>query len=319
VLLWSAVSLSQDERAGAPGEVANGDIVFTCAPAGYEGEYSTVLCRMAPDGSGLRELTEPGNLDRDPEWSPDGTRIVFTRGFLDDDPDGFEAGSTIMVIDESGEEHAIPPLGPGQREHPTWAPDGKSIAFVATTHIYTVNIDGSNLRHLSTEDPEDGEVYELNPSWSPDGSSIAYAYMRDHTRDDPPLWIETINVIDVDGTGTHPITDPELMAVGPEWSPDGTQIAFTRSASSSAGSSVGDYSDYDDDIYLINVDGTGLRRLEVDRDSGWVWSPDGTKILFGHKRGFYILELETGAVSFLTAADTEGGTPTWQPVLAPVG
>ena len=280
--------------------VANGDLVFPCTPAGYEDEYTSVLCRMSPDGTGLRELTAPGNVDVEPAWSPDGTRIAFTRNLLDDQ--GVETGSVIVVMDEAGHQREVP-LGTGYHSAPTWAPSAQMIAFVRTNRIYTVRPDGANLVRL-TDEPEDADVSELDPSWSPDGSTIAYTSIVYDPASETD--VQTINLIGVDGGGNQAITDPSLMASNPKWSPDGTEIAFT--------SERGPYGD----VYLINVDGTGLRRLtdEVSSSNGAAWSPDGTKIVFrgkkGNEAGFYLLDLDTGAVRLLTQG--VGGDPTWQPL-----
>lgn len=78
-----------------------------------------------------------------------------------------------------------------------------------------------------------------------------------------------------DGSDLVQLTDAPGAAFAPEWSPDGTQIAFDASRGGEG-----------EDIYTMNADGTGLRRLTddpaVDRDP--TWSPDGTRLAFVSER-----------------------------------
>jgi len=289
---------------GGTPAASNGDIVFVCEPSGHEGVYTIALCGISPDGTGRFELTAPGTVDVEPEWSPDGTRVAFTRSQLNDE--GVETGSVIMLVDEAGQEREIP-LGSGYHYSPTWAPDGATIAYVESPgRIYTVRLDGSQRMQL-TDEPEYADLSELDPSWSPDGSMIAYTHIEYDPKTESHL--QSVYLINSDGTGAHALTDPELMASEPNWSPDRTQITFT--------SERGQYGD----VYVIDVDGTGLRRLteDVSPSGGAVWSPDGTKIAFsgvrGGTAGLYILDLDSGAISLVT--EDGGGDPTWQPLIEP--
>lgn len=84
-----------------------------------------------------------------------------------------------------------------------------------------------------------------------------------------------------DGTNQTRLTDtPAVQELTPAWSPDGTRLAFTGATASRAagGTSV----NVTADIYVINADGGGLRRLTNNSayNSAPVWSPDGARIAF---------------------------------------
>jgi TolB protein len=80
-----------------------------------------------------------------------------------------------------------------------------------------------------------------------------------------------IYVVNADGTGLRNVVDVKgLDPFQPQWSPDGTQLAFE------AGDST-----YD--IYVVNADGTGLKAIAHDPnlDENWpAWSPDGALIAY---------------------------------------
>jgi Tol biopolymer transport system component len=94
----------------------------------------------------------------------------------------------------------------------------------------------------------------------------------------------------------------------PIWSPDHTRIAFVSSR------------DGNEEIYAINADGTGLRRLtnSATYDLAPAWSPDGTKILFFSKRAgnaeIYTMSAADGSgLQRLTTNAADDTYPTWSP------
>ncbi len=138
---------------------------------------------------------------------------------------------------------------------------------------------GSDERRLSPHCPPGGDfpecVSDLHPAYSPDGKHIAFerdSGRFDHKRGRP--FSAAIMVADADLKHARRVAWFGPFHAGPDaptWSPDGRRIAFTQAT----GTSVA--------IYIVNADGTGLRRL-----TAWTlraaarldWSPDGTRILF---------------------------------------
>ena len=96
--------------------------------------------------------------------------------------------------------------------------------------------------------------------------------------------------------------------VGPSFSPDGTRIAFS-------GRDEGRF-----DIFVINIDGSGLRRLtqNVGDDEDPTWSPDGNHIMFSSSRGgrgrqLYIMTADGNAQQQVTNGRGSYTNPMWGP------
>ncbi len=110
------------------------------------------------DGTGLVNLTDDGFEDNAPDWSPDGSRIVFTSARDGDyeiysmDPDG---GNVQQLTDD-----------PASDVSPSWSPDGSLIAFASDRdgnyEIYIMQADGSLQTRLT-----DTTTMDILPSWQP--------------------------------------------------------------------------------------------------------------------------------------------------------
>src|SRR5215213_7230688 len=154
------------------------------------------------------------------------------------------------------------------------------IAFERDNEIFLMNGDGSGSAPLTT----DG-IAKRDPVVSADGRLVAYSYDRN------------IYVINANGTGARAVTTAGENDQSPAFSPDGKRIAFTRGSGGL-------------DIWVVNVDGTGLTDLTNDpegSETDAAWSPDGSRIAFtrsGCTRGTN----EGGVCVYVMNAD--GSNPT---------
>jgi Tol biopolymer transport system component len=131
-----------------------------------------------------------------------------------------------------------------------------AIVFQRNYDVWSVNPDGSSPQNLTNT----ASFLEQYPDISPDGRRIVFTASAD-TGPDP---FPHIMVMNSDGTNRVPLTTGNDYQ--PQWSPDGTQIAFMRG---SAG------------IWVMNADGTNQHSIVSSQNAELPsWSPDGTRIAF---------------------------------------
>jgi Tol biopolymer transport system component len=188
---------------------------------------------------------------------PENGRITFGRF----DP-GLDA-HTLWVADADGSNQEQLVTGPSWFS--SWSPDGTRIAFdyadETGVHIATMNSDGTNRAVLISE-----PGVQETPDWSADGQWITYAAM-DATL---PYFSLSIWVIRADGTDARRVTSGGFD-VEPAFSPDGTQIVFSRITN------PGEGDPQMQSLLTVNTDGTDLREVVPTR-AGLEhpdWSPDG--------------------------------------------
>jgi hypothetical protein len=302
-------------------QVGGGKILFTAA----DGVYT-----VNPDGSELAQVHGPcprGNGCWSPAWSPDGSQFAF----LDDNQ------LKVMAADGTGERTLyttiLEPYGESLGGQ-AWSPDGQSITFRSSGGVLVVTLDGTATWVASGAGP---------PAWSPDGSKIAFYRAGLHAYElllvDPiggvpiliasasrmtaPVWSPDsrmltfagglelggggggLYVVDADGTDLRQVAGGGTAA--PEWAPDGTRIAFTKT--------VGYYDGYPyRDIHVVGVDGTGEERLtHALITAGPSWAPDGKQIVFSRNGTPVTMNSDGGCQSRLVAGVSSSWETRWQP------
>jgi TolB protein len=155
-----------------------------------------------------------------------------------------------------------------------WSPDGRKLAFVSrrdgNSEIYVINADGSEQENLTQHPARDS-----HPSWSRDGRKLAFVSRRDGNSE--------IYVMNADGSGLRNVTRAPSNDLDPAWSPDGRAIAFVKMIQKKCGPNRPGIPCNYPYLYVVNGDGSGLRRLTTHWASlvNPSWSADGKTIRFG--------------------------------------
>ena len=258
---------------------------------------------MNADGSGLRNVTRAPSNDLRPAWSPDGRAIAFVKIIQtkcapnsDGTPcnkntarPGFSYEPYLYVVNGDGSGlRRLTTTHPTYLVNPSWSADGKTIRFGR----YLVHADGSGQTGLPN--------VPFAGAWSPDGQRFAFALIDtspgNRTDEDHGLW-----VVNADGSNRRQLTRYNVGS-NPVWSPDGRRIAFRR-LNWPPVPSAGNSDLYVADLYVVNADGSGLRRLTRGAENvprSLAWSPDGRTIAFLHNREVYIVKADGSGERRLT-------------------
>ena len=250
------------------------------------------------DGSaGPRRLSAEGFSSNSPRWSPDGKTLAFLSARSSDLPAGETAKSQIYLLSIAGggEAVALTKLKNGVQSY-QWSPEGSRIVVV------------------SSSGPMDGVATADRKSDVRHYTHIQYKFNDTGWFDDKRrhLW-----VVSVPGGEAKQITEgQDWNDTDPQWSPDGTRIAFVSDRTGKA---------YDNghntDVWVIPAAGGTLTKISdhAFEDESPRWSPDGKQILFTGQTAIhqfpklYVADSSGGAASQLAVKnlDTIPGELHW--------
>ncbi|HEX2767093.1 MAG TPA: S-layer homology domain-containing protein [Candidatus Limnocylindria bacterium] len=180
------------------------------------------LWTMNADGSGKHRHTFTQGSDLDPEWTADGTKILFASDKEVFGPDGFIIWGLRPSFESSplqvNNDHAYEPAA---------APDNVRIAYVLkrTGEPQAVWI-SEEFVETNVVMPPPGAADEA-PDWAPTGDRYLFVRVEGGVRS---VW-----AVDTDGSDLHRLTDESLDVLSPRWSPDGSTIAFLARPAGDAG------------------------------------------------------------------------------------
>lgn len=294
-----AAALAILPAAASAATAPNGSIAYTACS--YDADLGRDTCDLwvtGPNGTdpAPKNLTRTPDVDEaDPTWSPDGSRLAFTR-------DIGSCNTNIWIINANGTggrqiTYRDQPDTYACQLEPTWSPDGSQLAFVRSNpttfvaEIIVIDINSGDERVVSPPSGSGDGFGALELAWSPDGSKLAFSAVREEMMEDPitgepeaaaQYEIVTINL---DGSGEQIISAgaPNSRRAAtleedraPAWSPDGSQLVFM--SQSQDPSCCGKWQ-----VWVASRDGTQLTNLSDDPDLDETfpaWSPDGSLILF---------------------------------------
>jgi len=239
----------------------------------------------------------------DPQFSPDGGKILFTLSTIDMEADKYR--THIWLQDLKAKKPRQFTYGAGSEGYPRWSPDGKEMLFMTnregpgkdakkrpTPQVYVLRADGGEARKVT--DVEEGVQ---SPEWSPDGKRILFlsrVFKGEKMDDESDVKLIRRIKYRFDGQGyfvekyTHlftvpskggkakQLTDGLYDVESPAWSPDGKRIAFVSNLDED-----GDLSRYK---YIYAVPAKGGDPEVLLRWEGMIsnvaWSPCGKYLAF---------------------------------------
>jgi Tol biopolymer transport system component len=208
---------------GAPGWSPDGGSLAIEADWGDYPALQGIWIVPASDPDGVTQaeaqrvttIPKGAELDSEPQFSPDGSMIAFTRF------KSFEKQKSaihVVAIDGSGLQRLTP--WKLNASHPDWSPDGQMITFdsgdtqlpPAKGDIYVMGADGAARMRL-TDNPRvrEGKRWRVaqNPVWSPSGTKIMYTLFKAR-RFDPETFFPPggpLVMINPDGSGKQVVVD----------------------------------------------------------------------------------------------------------------
>ncbi len=239
-----------------------------------------------------------------PQISPDGSQIVYTRGWIDKMNDSRESSIWIMNADGTRARHLTEGSGP------TWSPDGTRIAFTrqgeprgsqiwvrwmdaegAESQITRLENGPGGIRwspdgtHLSFTMNVDAEpAFSVTPPGRPDGADWTAAprvvtradYRQDRQGFTDDTW-RHIFIVPAEGGTARQLTDGDWNHSTGEWTPDGRELLFSSLRTADA-----ELSWRESEVYAVDVQTGAIRQLTTRRgqDSSPLPSPDGELIAY---------------------------------------
>jgi len=243
-----------------------------------------------------------------PRISPDGSTVLFTRGYVDVMND--QSRSNLWVVGTDGARLRQLTDGDWSDSSPVWSPDGRRIAFLSdrsgSTQLHVMWADTREQLQLTRLPRAPGSI-----TWSPDGRSIAFtnfvpdastllpvrlppvprgaqlapretvvdsgSWARDGSGPTPRGFTHVLVIDAVVGGTPRQITSGDYSHSGPTWSADGRTIYVSGIRKPDAEYELGD-----SEIYAIDLATLGIRPM-TDRegpDSNPEPSPDGRWIAY---------------------------------------
>ncbi len=271
-----------------------------------EDTYKASLWIAAIDGADARQLTSGMYRDTAPAWAPDGRSIAFVsnrpgrkaanHNGASNSEDSKPLSQIWTIAVDGGEARQVTRHASGASS-PSWSPDCRRIAFVASdepdsdapysapttigetggerivhdiryrfdgkgflttySHIWAVDIATGNAVQLTDADANDSA-----PVWSPDGRHIAFLGNRRDDRRQRPA--QTVQIVTAGGGEVRTVAPNDASFSAVAWSPDSTRLVFIGHLDALTGGARNNA------VWTVKADGTELRNLTESIDQSFI-------------------------------------------------
>jgi dipeptidyl aminopeptidase/acylaminoacyl peptidase len=246
----------EEKRKSRPARVIT-SVKYRFNGEGYIYDRRPHVFAVSLDGSSPVQITDGDFIDGDPAWAPDGASIVFAsaRHAARDDDD---ASDLWRVPAKGGTPQRLTATA-GPVLLPAFAPDGRTIAFLAraglnaygrNVQLFTVPSDGGQAACLTSALDRSCGPLHVRPLWSPDCRFITVAA---EDRGDVGLW----RVAATGGSAPARVVGGERALNGFSASADGGRVAFAASRPVAPA-----------EVFVCRADGSDERRL-TELNRGW--------------------------------------------------
>jgi len=240
------------------------------------------------------QLTSGASTENTPRWSPDGSQLAFISNR--------EGSLQIYLLNRYGGEAKRLGSVPGSVQSMEWSPSGTELLAICSLMV-DPDLRGQRQHDDSYNRASDAPRLVWRLPYKQDGTG----YMLDTEKH--------LFVVDAASGEYRQLTDGAFNVKSAGWSPDGKQIAFTRTREDRKGHRT--------DLWLMDADGTNQRRItsEIANTQYPRWSPDGSKIVFSGSEHegdaqtrLWLYQIESDCFSGLGSEDIEvvsGGSVHW--------
>lgn len=255
--------------------VEHADSVDTDGDGSFDQKFGGIWLVHSETGERQPLISGFGN----PAWSPNGRKLalerrgqIFTVEVMSLQPARIDSSSLRQLTTE------------GRNFFPAWSPDGEWIAYDNTVcgggtdpvptpnscGVLIMDKDGQNMRLISR--------YSRMPSWHP--AELKVIFRNRAVLEGGDVIGDTLWTYDIQLNIRKLIiflTEPNYNNHFPKYSPDGAKIAFYSQPRTGPQAA----------IWMMNSDGSNLRKVSPDYAWSFDWSPDGKKLVFVFWDGYH--------------------------------